>query len=150
MAGALTPATHMSAALDRMLAFVESCPDRDWYAQPLTGSGDPRAVGVIADHVADAYEYLGGWIREIIAGGDPQVDAAVVDGLNAAHASKAQLTQAAAADHLRRSGSEFISLISALSADELAAGGGRAGRLAEIAAVHTDSHRGEIQAALGN
>jgi len=152
MTDALGPAQHaavIAAALDRMLAFVEACPDRDWYATPLSDRNDARAVGVIADHVAHAYEYIASWIREIVAGADPHLDAAVVDELNALHASRAgQLTQYDAADHLRRSGADLIALISGLSAADLDRGNGRVRRFAEIAARHPDDHRTEIAEAL--
>ena len=46
--------------------FVGSCTDADWRSAPL--DGDPRPVGVVVDHVAHAYEYLAGWMRQLVAG----------------------------------------------------------------------------------
>jgi hypothetical protein len=132
-----------------MLAFAETCPDQDWQSRPLAEQGDPRPVGVIVDHVAHAYEYLAGWMRHLLAGGDPQLNEAVIDGLNAEHAASAEgVTQADAASHLRRSGQAMIELVSGLSEADLEAGGGRIRRFAEIAARHADDHRTAIEEAL--
>ena len=148
------PAEHaelIAAARDRMLAFAAACTDDTWHAIPLAGHGDHRTVGVIVDHVAHAYDYMGGWVREILAGNAPQVDVALVDRLNAAHSAEAgNLTQAGAMDHLTRSGDELIALIAGLSAGDLEAGGGRIRRFAEIAARHPDTHRTDIEEALGD
>jgi hypothetical protein len=149
-----SPAEHaelIAAARDRLLAFAASCTDETWHAQPLAGHGDHRTVGVIVDHVAHAYEYLGGWVREILTGTPPQVDAELVDRLNAAHAAAAgTLTQAGAMEHLTRSGDAMIALIAGLPAGDLDAGGGRVRRFAEIAATHADTHRTDMQEALGD
>jgi DinB superfamily len=154
MTDAPSPAEHaelIAAARDRLVAFAAACTDGIWLARPLAGHGDHRPVGVIVDHVAHAYEYTGGWIREILAGGRPAVDVALVDRLNAAHASQAgHLTQAGAMEHLTRSGDELIALVSALSANELEAGGRRVRRFAEIAARHPDMHRTDIGEALAD
>lgn len=152
MTDPLGPAEHaanISAALERLLAFIEACPDRDWYARPLSDRGDSRTVGVIADHVAHSCEYIGGWIREIVAGADPQLDAAVIDGLNSAHADRAaHVTKGEAAGHVRRSGANLVALIGGLSAADFDSGQGRVRRFAEIATRHPDDHRTEIEEAL--
>jgi muconolactone delta-isomerase len=149
----LSPAEHaelIAAARDRLLAFAAACTDNTWHATPLADQGDSRTVGVIVDHVADAYEYLGGWLREILSGAPPRVDAELVDRLNAAHAAAAEsLTQAGAMEHLTRAGDEMIALIAGLAAGDLEAAGGRVRRFAEIASRHADAHRTEMQEALG-
>ena len=105
---------------------------------------------MIVDHVADAYEYLGNWIRLIVTGDSPAVNPELVDALNAAHAATAgNLTQAGAMQHLQTSGDVLIAMISDLTATDLDAGEGRVRRLAEIAARHADDHRTDIEAALG-
>ncbi len=142
-------AGQIAAARDRLAEFAVSCPDGDWRASVLESDGDPRPVGVIVDHVADAYEYLAGWIREVAAGADPPVDATLVDQLNASHAGRAgQVSQDDAARHLGSSGDAIIALVAGLGEPELDAGNGRARRLAEIAARHAETHRGEIERAL--
>jgi hypothetical protein len=79
------------------------------------------------------------------------VDVALVDRLNGAHAGDAEhLTQAGAMEHLSRSGDELIAVVSALTAVDLEAGGGRVRRFAEIAARHPDMHRTDIEEALGD
>lgn len=154
MTDAHSPAEHaalIAAARDRLLAFAAACTDDTWHARPLAGHGDHRMVGVIVDHVADAYDYMGAWVRELLAGNTPPVDVALVDRLNAAHASEsAHLTQAGAMEHLTRSGDELIALVSALTGEDLEAGGGRVRRFAEIAARHPDTHRTDIEEALGD
>ena len=152
MAEALSPAEHaehIAAARDGLLAFAAACTDEVWHATPLAAHGDDRTVGIIVDHVAHAYEYMGGWMREILAGGTPQVDVALVDRLNAAHTAGAgHLTQAGAMEHLTRSGDELIGLVAGLSEADLDAGAGRVRRFAEIAARHPDAHRADIEEAL--
>ncbi len=147
-----SPAEHaaqIAAARDRLLAFVATCTDDDWHAAPLRDEGDARSAGVIVDHVADAYEYLGKWIGSIVTGDSPAVNSELVDALNAAHAAAAgNLTQAGAMQHLQTSGDVLIAMISDLTATDLDAGDGRVRRLAEIAARHADDHRTEIMTAL--
>lgn len=104
---------------------------------------------MIVDHVADTYDFISGWIGEMLAGRDPQVDFALVDRLNADHDTRArQLTQAGAMEHLQRSGDAMIALIGRLTDADLDTGGGRVRMFAEITARHPDNHRTEIEAAL--
>jgi uncharacterized damage-inducible protein DinB len=140
-------AAEIDAARQRLIAFVQQCADDDWGASPL--DGDPRPVGVVLDHVAHSYEYLAGWLREILAGQQVEVNADIVDMHNAQHAGQAaQVSQAQAADHLRASGDVLIDLVAGLDASQLDAGDGRVRRFAQIAARHADNHRTDIQAAL--
>jgi hypothetical protein len=153
MEEALTPSEHaaaITASLERLLAFVSACSDEDWHARPLRGSGDARPVSVIADHIANSYEYMTSWVREIAADGEPEVDVALIDRLNAEHARQAELvTQAEVAEHLRRSGDTFIATIAALAPSDLQRQHGQVRRFAEIATRHPDTHRSEIEKALG-
>jgi DinB superfamily len=140
-------AAEIDAARERMIAFVGHCSEQEWRAAPL--EGDPRPVAVVVDHVADAYDYLAGWIRQIVVGQQVEVNSEVVDALNARHAlAAATITRADATDHLVRSGTAISGLVAGLSAADLAAGDGRVQRLAQIAARHADDHRAEIEAAL--
>jgi hypothetical protein len=140
-------AADIDAARERLAGFVGSCTDADWRSAPL--DGDPRPVGLVVDHVADAYEYLAGWIRQLVAGQPVDVNNEVVDALNAEHARTAgPVTRAEAAGHLRRSGADIAALVAGLSAADLAAGAGRVRRFAQIAIRHADDHRSEIEAAL--
>lgn len=147
----LNPAEHaaiIDAARQRLTDFVLGCTEAQWIASPV--DGDPRPVGVIADHVAHAYEYLGGWINEIIVGGSPHVDNEVVDELNAGHATSAIPMPSQVIQHLKSSGDVLIALVSGLTAAQLEMGDGRVARFAMIAARHADSHREEIQEQLGS
>lgn len=106
----------------------------------------PHATNLRAPH---AYEYLAGWLGELLAGGSPEVNAELVDGLNAEHAaSTTSITPAHVADHLRTSGDALIDLIKNLEPGQLDLGDGRVRRLAVIADRHADSHRDEIEAVL--
>ena len=140
-------AADIDAARERMIAFVSGCTEQEWRAAPL--DGDPRPVAVVVDHVADAYDYMAGWMRQLIAGQQVEVNSDVVDALNARHAlAAAAVTKAGATDHLQRSGAAISELVAGLSAADLAAGDGRVLRLAQIAARHADDHRAEIETAL--
>jgi DinB superfamily len=140
-------AADIDAARERLIGFVAGCTDADWRSAPL--DGDPRPVGVVVDHVAHAYEYLGGWIRELAAGQPVEVNGEAVDALNAEHAqAAAAVSRDEATGHLRRSGAAISVLVANLSAADLEAGDGRVRRLAQIAIRHPDDHRSEIEAAL--
>jgi DinB superfamily len=141
-------AADIDAARERLAAFAAGCSPGQWRAAPL--EGDPRPVGVIVDHVAHAYDYMGDWVRQTLAGADLAVDGTVVDALNAEHAvAAAAVTPGEAIEHLRRSGAAFSGLVAGCSAEGLQAGDGRVERFAQIAIRHPDDHRAEIQAALG-
>jgi hypothetical protein len=140
-------AVDIDAARERMIGFVSGCTDEEWHAAPL--NGDPRPVAVVVDHVAHAYEYLAGWMRQIVAGQQVEVNSDVVDALNAQHAqAAAAVSKAEATGHLRRSGAAISGLVAGLSAADLAAGDGRVRRLAQIAIRHADDHRADIEMAL--
>ena len=139
-------AAQIEAARDRLIAFANGCSEQDWRATPL--DGDPRPVAVVVDHVADSYEYMAGWIRQLVAGQPVEVTGEIVDDLNADHAAAAVVSQAAAAEHLRTSGAAISGLIAGLSADDLAAGDGRVRLFAQIAIRHADNHRTDIETAL--
>ena len=151
MSDDLSPAQHAVAieeSRQRLINFVLQCTDEQW--QCVLVEGDPRPIGVITDHVAHAYEYLAGWIGELLAGASPEVSSEIVDGLNAEHAAEAAgMTPARVAGHLKTSGDALINLIKGLEPAQLELGDGRVGRFAVIAARHADGHREEIQAALG-
>jgi hypothetical protein len=140
-------AADIDAARERMISFVSGCTVEEWHAAPL--DGDPRPVAVVVDHVADAYEYLAGWIRQIAAGQRVDVNSDVVDALNARHAqAAAAVSKADVIGHLRRSGAAISGLVAGLGAAGLAAGDGRVRRLAQIAIRHADDHRADIETAL--
>ena len=139
-------ATDIEAARDRLVSFVSSCADREWHAAPL--DGDSRPVAVVVDHVAHAYDYLAGWIRQLVAGQPVEVSSQTVDTPNAQHAqAAAAVTKAEETEHLRRGGHAISRLVAGLHAADLAAGDGMVRRLAQIAARHADDHRTGIQAA---
>ena len=140
-------AADIEAARDRLIAFAGACSEAEWRAAPL--DGDPRPVAVVVDHVADSYEYLAGFIRQLVAGQPVEVTGEIVDDLNAEHAAQATaVSQADATEHLRRSGAAISALVARLSADDLAAGDGRVRRFAQIAIWRADNHRADIEAAL--
>jgi hypothetical protein len=141
-------AADIDAAMERLVAFAAGCSPEQWRAAPL--EGDPRPVGVIVDHVAHAYEYMGGWVQRILAGEDVAVDGATVDALNAEHAAAPALTPDETIKHLRSSGAAFGGLVGGCSAADLQAGSGRVERFAQVGIRHPDDHRAELEAALGS
>ena len=146
----LSPAAYAQAiddARQRLLRFVQGCTDGEWREAPV--GGDPRPAGVIADHVAHAYEYLAGWIADLTAGRAVDVNPEIVDNLNAEHAADAAgVTPAHVAGHLRSAGDELIALVAGLRPEQLDLGEGRVRGLAIIAARHADTHRDELRAGL--
>lgn len=150
MTGKQGPA-ELAAAIDaarrRLIGFAGACSSREWQTSPL--DGDARPVGVVVDHVAHSYEYIGFWMREIVAGHQVTVGPDIVDGYNAEHAVAAsRVSQAEAVAHLHRSGDALIEFVAGLAPADLDAGDGRTRRLAQIAIRHADDHRSEIEAAL--
>jgi hypothetical protein len=140
-------AADIDAARHQLIASVESCTAEQWNAAPL--AGDRRPVGAVADHVAHAYEYLAGWMCQILRGETVTVNSGVVDALNAGHAAAATgVTRTEAAEHLRRSGAAISALVAGCTAEDLKAGDGRVEHLAQIAVRHADDHRTQIEAAL--
>jgi hypothetical protein len=140
-------ATAIAQARQRLIGFAEGCSDDDWLAAPL--DGDPRPVGVVIDHVADAYEYIAGWLRQILAGQAVEVSSDIVDHLNELHAARAgQPGRADVLDHLGRTGDVLIALVAGLDPGQLDADQGRVRRFAQISIRHADDHRTEIEAAL--
>jgi DinB superfamily len=139
------------AARQRLIEFVDRCPPRLWTSSPLA-DGDPRPVAVIVDHVADAYEYLGSFVSTLARGETVEVSPDIVDELNARHAAATRApTPEDAVAHLVRSGDRFVALVRSLPPEQVAhAGGGvTVARFAQIAALHADSHRTELEVALG-
>ena len=152
MSEELTPAQHaiaIDAARQQLCDFVEQCTDEQWQSTPI--EGDDRTVAVITDHVAHSYEYLGGWIAELLAGDAPVVTTDVVDQLNAVHAEgHGDVTRAEVLAHLKTSGDALIALVRELQPEQLMIGDGRVRAFLQVAARHPDSHRTEIETALGS
>ena len=139
------------SARQRLIEFVERCPPDLWASRPLA-DGDLRPVAVIVDHVADAYEYLASFVSTLARGERVEVSPAIVDELNARHAGATPApTPDEAVAHLMRSGDRFVALVEALPPDQVEGSGGdlTIPRFAEIAALHADSHRTELETALG-
>jgi DinB superfamily len=131
-------------ARQRLISFVQGCSDEAWRAAPV--DGDLRSVGVVADHVGHAYEYLARWIGDLIAGKPVEVTTEIVDELNAEHASTAgDVSPADVTRHLHSSGDTLISLVASLDPEQLELGDGLVRRFAVIAARHADSHRAELE-----
>jgi len=139
------------AARQRLIDFVDRCPEELWTARPLA-EDDPRTLGVIVDHVADAYEYLGSFVTGLTRDEPVEVSPQIVDDLNARHAAAAPApTRQGVVEHLLQSGDAFVALIEPLTEHQLASGenGVTVARFADIAARHADNHRVELEAALG-
>ncbi len=135
-------------ARGELLRFVAACSEEQWTSCPL-GDADPRSVAVIADHVADAYGYIGAWIEALCRGEDVTVDGAVVDDLNARHAAAPAPTRAAVVEHLSGAGDRITAIVSSLRPEQLGLADGQVARLAQIAALHATAHRTELADAFG-
>jgi hypothetical protein len=108
-------ATEVVAARARLIGFVGRCRDEQWTARPLAVA-DPRAVGVIVDHVADAYEYLGSFVTKLARNEHVDVSPEIVDELNAHHASAmSSPSPEQVIAHLMRSGDAFVALVEPLT-----------------------------------
>jgi hypothetical protein len=142
-------AREIAEARARLLEFARGCSEEQWSSCPL-GEADPRSVSVIVDHVADAYDYIAGWLRTLVGGATLEVNSDMVDELNAKHASNAPvIDRDEVTGHLQTSGDALIRFIEELAPDDLVIGNRRVERLAEIAARHADGHRSEIEAVFG-
>ncbi len=151
----MAPAEAVSAIVEaraRLIEFVEGSDEAEWTACPL-GEGDPRPLAVIADHVADAYEYIGDLISEVVAGRDPGVTAETIDGLNAEHAEAAgaalaagELTAAEVVGHLMRSGDTLVAMLAAFGPEQLEIE--RVALFVAISSRHADNHRSDMEQAL--
>ena len=140
-------ARSIDEARQRFVSFVQHRTDGEWRSCPL--DGDPRPVGVIADHVAHAYEYLAGWIASLASGEQVEVSSELVDELNAEHAGDAEgVTPVHVTGHLRSAGDELIALVADLQPGQLELAESRVRRLATIAARHADDHRADLEHAL--
>jgi DinB superfamily len=133
---------------DGIAAVARRCSLEQWPMRPLEGDGRP--VGVVIDHVADSYLYMGRWIRLLVAGEPIEVSAEIIDALNARHAEgAANVSKEQVIDHLQECGDEFASLVRSLSDADLDRGDGRVRRFALIAIRHADDHGAEIEVSLG-
>jgi hypothetical protein len=135
-------------ARDRLVEFVERCDDDQWRSSPM--EDDDRPTCVVVDHVAHAYDYIGGWLGALIDGNEVEVTPEIVDGLNAEHAKSSGVpTPAEVIGRLLSSGNALIALVGRMGPDEMRIGDGRVARLAGVAARHADGHRNELEVALG-
>ena len=142
-------ARAIADARSRLLVFVQGCSEEQWRSIPL-GEADPRSVAVIVDHVADAYDYIGAWVRSLVEGQSVEVSPEIVDELNARHAGDSSaIGRDHVTEHLQGSGDALIALIQGLRAEDLAIEDGRVELFAKIAARHADGHRSELEDALG-
>jgi len=142
-------ARAITEARDRLVLFAIQCPADAWEVAVLEGTGDPRPLGVVVDHVGHAYEYLARFIGAIVAGQSPAIDAAVIDAINAEHAAaSAGITRKASVERLTRSGDVLAGLVGGLSDGHLDLIEGRVRRLAAIGVRHADDHRVELEEAL--
>src|SRR5258708_25579031 len=84
---------------------------------------------MVVDQVAHSYEYLAGWISQLLAGKTVMVDADVVDARNAEHAGRATgVTRPEGLEYLRHSGAALSRLVAGCSGADLQAGEGPVGR----------------------
>jgi hypothetical protein len=139
---------EFAAALDRLVAYVGQFPVQRW--EIPSSDADPRPIGIVFDHVAHSYEYIGAWIHDLIDGLNPEVSTAIVDDLNRGHAAAlaaSDVTRSSVVEHLRRSGAAFADLIGSMKAEDLEIGDGRVRQFVEIGIRHGAGHQAEVESA---
>src|SRR5579864_4873642 len=104
-------------ARDRLITCVDLLPDGAW-ATALSRD-DPRPIGIVCDHVAHSYEYLGGWVSELVSGREVAVTSGVVDELNARHAQAPLRARGEVTAHIRQSCETLLELVGRLGPDDL-------------------------------
>jgi hypothetical protein len=140
-------ADEVIRARDGLVSGARRISPEQWRARPL--DGDDRPVGVVVDHVADSYGYLGRFVRQLLAGEVLELSAEIIDAFNARHATEAAAaTPESAIAGLQVNGDAFAALIRPLAEADLDRGDGRVRGFALIAIRHADNHRAEIEAAL--
>lgn len=145
--GAAELADAVIRARDGLVARARRISPDQWHARPL--EGDDRPVGVVVDHVADSYGYLGRFVRQLLAGEALDLSTEIIDALNARHAAEATAATAESAiARLQENGDAFAALIRPLDEADLDRGDGRVRGFAFIATRHADNHGAEIEAAL--
>ena len=139
-------AATLRVARDHLVQTAERNSNERWTTVPEGNDQDLRPVNVLVDHVADAYEYIGGWVRELVGGSSPSVDAELIDRLNSEHSARAaNVTGPVAIEHLTSAGDAFIEFLRTLELEHLDLEGGRVRRFAEIVIRHTNDHRVQIE-----
>jgi DinB superfamily len=140
-------ADEVIRARDGLVARARRITPNQWRARPL--DGDDRPIGVVVDHVADSYGYLGRFVRQLLVGEALELSAQIIDDFNARHATEAvAATPESAIAHLQENGDAFAALIRPLAEADLDRGDGRVRGFALIAIRHADNHGTEIEAAL--
>jgi DinB family protein len=140
-------ARAFEAANDEVIAFVESCPDRQWTSMV---SGEDWSVAVVMHHIAVGHVQMLDWVGRASRGEAVDKSGAEIDADNARHAQDfAGVTRSETVEALRRHGDSLGGFIRRLTAEELATsvpfgpGGGVAvttEQLASVAARHCRTH----------
>jgi len=145
-------AEEIADANAELIAFVESCSDKDW---KTTCRGERWSVGVVAHHIAWSHERAADWIRAIRSGipipGSPQAH-------NASNALKALQVAGISRDevvHLaRRNADQLIAILRSLAEEDFrksvpfGPAGGRALAIEGLGRSHLDRHLGSMRATL--
>ena len=111
-------AKRFTAFHDKFIAFVDSCPDKDW---TRTCPGENWPVGVVARHVAAGHYRVLALAKMIVEGRQlPDISREGIDQANAKHAEKhAGCTKDEVLNLLRQNGSAISEYISGLDDADL-------------------------------
>jgi Mycothiol maleylpyruvate isomerase N-terminal domain len=140
-------ARQFEAAHNEVIAFVETCTERQWTTMV---EGEGWTVGVVMHHVAMGHRQMLDWLDHARRGEPITKTAAEIDSDNARHARDfAAVTRAQTMESLERHGADLARCIGGLSPGDLATavsfGPGNAmavtaRELAPIAARHGRTH----------
>ncbi len=151
-------ARRFEEAVQALGALLERCSAEQWRT---ICPGEGWTVGVTAHHVAGSFRFISGLIEALTAGNPlPEVTAAGIDEGNARHAVKfADCDYVETIEGLRVKGAAAGQLIAGLSDEQLenaAPFALRSGRVTSVRRIiermligHVESHRADIEAALG-
>jgi hypothetical protein len=147
-------AAEYQATIAEVIAFAESCTDRDWQT-PCPN--EERTVGVVFDHLAVGNGDVVGWIESFLAGQPVRITPEVLHATNAEHASKAAgRPRAETIADLKLSSARTAELIGGLSEGQLRitqefgwAGSRDVAWVAGAAVRHPRMHFQSIRDALG-
>lgn len=112
-------AAQLDAINDEVIAAVEACTDEQW-RRPTAAEGWP--VGVVAHHIAEVQQALGGAVGALAAGEFPPaaMSSASVEENNARHArDRAAVGKAETLAALRASGPELARLLRGLADEQV-------------------------------
>jgi DinB superfamily len=150
-------ARQLEAKVQAAVATVERLSDAEW---TQVTEAERWSVGVTAHHIAGVLEPLSEMIKAVVAGQPSRLTGAMVDEMNAQHATDhARCTKAETIALLQRGARVAASVIRSLSAEQLATKGTVLADAPPMSAeelvtagllAHLDEHFGSIRRTVGH